>query len=168
MKIINVKLKKAQSAGNRACEMAELKTQGKSFEDIGVKFGLTRQRVQQILLQFFPNEKFKRSNEEKIFKLRCLNCLKEVCASSNRARYFKYCSFQCRSIYRGREVVKLGLPSTSKYASEEQKKLAYRIRTLAFYNRNKDKKWHKLKIKRNNRLNYERNIKKRNIEKKTI
>lgn len=89
---------KKEKAEKRAYEMIELKKDGKTLQKIGDKFGVSRERVRQILFQYgitgrqYPAEQGNRVEKE---ILQCLKCGDDFEVSKNAKRKKRHCSSMC-------------------------------------------------------------------------
>lgn len=143
---------------NRAEEMFELYKSGVSQEKIGEKFGCTRQRVQQILIEYFSSEYdsaiIKHRDlgkavtlEKRTKTLVCKNCSKSftyVCIQRDKL----YCTDSCANMsmsinqypdwMNGRSIKK-------KNFTTEEWKTINRIKTHSYYQRNKTVQAKKMK-----------------------
>lgn len=108
----------------RAMEIYRLRLDGKTLKEIGIKFGLTRERVRQIIKIYYPEYK----HPKKTHILFGVPCANSKCANTFSKKNFEkriYCSIKCSAEHR------------RKNRTEEERKAILRERCLKYYHAHK-------------------------------
>lgn len=128
---------------NRADEMRDLRITGMTLDEIGKKYNLTRERVRQILKQFFPFEDLNIYHKSLAYEdTVCGYCKKDMrCLVTKKT---KYCSKIC-SGFGSRKHQDALWKETPEYKAECAK------RAYDYYHKHKNEPRHKAKIKEYNR-----------------
>lgn len=129
----------------RAEVMKNLYEKGKTLNEVGLKYNLSRERIRQIIVQFFPGFEFRHSHEGAGFHKICANpkCRKPFISTGWDA---KYCSRICVHMIK------------RKYHTAEEIRQANATRTRNWYNKHKDDPAFKEKVHQYN-MTQKKNLK---------
>ncbi len=120
----------------KVAEIAELKMSGKSLQEIAVLYGLSRERIRQILKAtglVFPRATRKNVRVEMV----CLECSKTFYIAPSIKYGRKFCSKKCSVVYK-----KIHRITPPKEAIEEWKKW-HNAKMKEWYRKHKDSPSHK-------------------------
>lgn len=124
----------------RAEKMASLRREGKSLEQIGEEFSLTRERVRQILIQSFPTETFRHAKILQYKTFECKHCKKEKTVLLSIFKYskLKFCSRKCYADYKIACRKATGIPTGSHFVSIAERRAYYSHAAKRWYERHKN------------------------------
>ena len=138
-------------------ELADMKLAGKSLEEIAKVRGVSRERIRQILKQYFPDIKFPRhagfrggrlKDPNNTIVVKCLRCGKPVYCYKNISKGIrKYCGQFCFLTSRGRKK----LPISISQMTKEQYRIYHNKKCHDNYHKVHNDPAFKAKIKEYNR-----------------
>lgn len=141
--------------------MADMKLEGKTLDEIGKKYKLSRERIRQILNQYFPDIDFPNAyhgrpvDPSKRVDITCKQCKKviTVLKSILKSRNITFCSNQCYLDFHGYNK----LPVSINRMNPEQFKVWNAARSKSYYHAHKNDPHFKRKIQMYNRRQYIKN-----------
>lgn len=134
----------------RAKEMAYLRRKKLSLQEIADKFGITRERVRQILIERFPGEEFPNCLIVPKITFKCTECGKDKEIYPSQAHAYRFCSKACAKANRLKVAIASHKPTNSRFAPIELRRAYWRIRTKKYYEEHSHEPRFKARIKINN------------------